>query len=735
MALIGPVLDDRTWDQLRTELVERIPAYTPEWTDHNASDPGIALLELFAFLGESLLFRFNQIPDATKVAFLRLLEIAPRPATPATVLAALSTTDSAGVEIPDGTQLTAGAVPFQTDEGILAWPLEVLAAGRIPAPAPPTGTDATPAQQRREQGRRTDAAMRAGLALDAAVTFYETRTLSAGSLDVADTVDNALWIALLDAGTAEPNRLHGKGLHLAVRIDETVDRPFLLEPAEAADFRSDALADPPPSVLWRIWVPDPVAAANDVLRPVEVRGDRTRGLTTTGTVVLGLPEDLDTIARVTQDTLDSAREPVPGPGAPPALDDPETEERVLAWLQLTRPAGEARPIRPVEAVLVNAVAAVQSTTTGPELLGDGDGGSDQLFSLVHQGVLADSVYLEVEELDGWRRWTEVEDFVATRDPDDRHFVLDRADGVVRFPAGGRFGGRVPGIGERVRVRSYRYGGGTAGNVPAEAITAVTGVGGVEVTNPFPAAGGDDPEPLDDALDRIPREVHRRDRAVTDDDYVALASGVAGVARAHALPLFHPDAPADEAAGVVTVVVLPSRDPAHPGAPLPDRALLRRVAAHLDQRRLVTAELYVVPPEYVPIAVAAGIEVRDGYQVDAVRRWVELILRQYLAPVPPYGPEGQGWPFGRTVRAAELHAIAVQVEGVEYLTGLTLAVPDPADPVSWREVGEVDLARYQIPELREITVVPGPPLAPGAEREPQPPVGPEPVLLPLPPEVC
>ena len=48
------------------ELVRRIPVYTPEWTDHNASDPGITLIELFAFLGENLLFRFNQIPEATQ---------------------------------------------------------------------------------------------------------------------------------------------------------------------------------------------------------------------------------------------------------------------------------------------------------------------------------------------------------------------------------------------------------------------------------------------------------------------------------------------------------------------------------------------------------------------------------------------------------------------------------------------------------------------------------------------
>ena len=75
MPIPNPILDDRSYQQLRDELVRRIPVYTPEWTDHNASDPGITLIELFAFLGENLLYRFNQIPEAARLEFLRLLQI------------------------------------------------------------------------------------------------------------------------------------------------------------------------------------------------------------------------------------------------------------------------------------------------------------------------------------------------------------------------------------------------------------------------------------------------------------------------------------------------------------------------------------------------------------------------------------------------------------------------------------------------------------------------------------
>ena len=73
MGLEVPQLDDRTFDDLLTEARSLIPAVAPDWTDHNAADPGIALLELFAWLAEMLIYRADQVPDAQRQAFLRLL--------------------------------------------------------------------------------------------------------------------------------------------------------------------------------------------------------------------------------------------------------------------------------------------------------------------------------------------------------------------------------------------------------------------------------------------------------------------------------------------------------------------------------------------------------------------------------------------------------------------------------------------------------------------------------------
>jgi ABC-2 type transport system ATP-binding protein len=155
MALISPILDDRSYQQLREELLRRIPIYTKEWTDYNASDPGTALLELFAYLGESLLYRFNQIPDTTKIEFLRLLGVQPRSALPAAVLLAASTELPAGVQISKGVEVRAGAVSFETIAETYVWPLECASVGKLPAPA----SDGS----RAEDDRREDAKARVGL--------------------------------------------------------------------------------------------------------------------------------------------------------------------------------------------------------------------------------------------------------------------------------------------------------------------------------------------------------------------------------------------------------------------------------------------------------------------------------------------------------------------------------------------------------------------------------------------
>jgi predicted phage baseplate assembly protein len=77
-------LDDRTYETLVADALRRIPGYTPEWTDFNDSDPGITLVQLFAWLEEMILYRLNKVPDKNFIEFLKLIGIELNPPMPAT---------------------------------------------------------------------------------------------------------------------------------------------------------------------------------------------------------------------------------------------------------------------------------------------------------------------------------------------------------------------------------------------------------------------------------------------------------------------------------------------------------------------------------------------------------------------------------------------------------------------------------------------------------------------------
>ena len=711
MALNGPILDDRSYQQLRDELVKRIPVYAPEWTNHNESDPGIALLELFAYLGEALLFRFNQIPDTTRIEFLRMLGVQPRTAQSATVLLAADTDVAAGVQVLKAMEAKAGSLSFETEDEVYAWPLDSVAVGKVQTAAPTTAA---------ERERRADALARAKIPFaDATMaTFYETVAVSADplapdavSVQVSSTVDGSLWIALLSRKTTDLQQLAGNTLFVGVAFDQTISS-FSLPTLTDTAFQSAQLNTAPPPMIWQLWNP-PTAQQPSSFTNLRVLGDTTAGLVDDGVIKLEMPKPLPVLTPGNQGTGDADN--------PPPLGDDKQAALVVAWLRVSRPATAADGIGQVRWVGLNAVAAVQAKTAAPELLGTGTGDPGQQYRLTQRPVLANTVKLQVEEADGWHDWTEVEDFIAST-PDDRPFTVDLTAGTVTFN-----GPRLPQQGQRIRVLSYRYGGGAVGNVPAKSITEV---GGVKASNPLPAVGGADAATLTEAMDSVPGQVHRRDRAVVADDFRELATEVSGVARAEALPLLHPDNPQVPAAGVVSVIVFPTEDLRAPDAPLPDKGLLSRVAAYLDARRLLTTELYVIPPTYVPIAISVGVHVHDGFQVDAVRRWAELIVRQFLAPVPPYGPDGSGWPLGRTIRAAELQAVAVQVDGVDYLEDLILATPDGKG--GFTTATTVSLQPWEVPQIIDITVVEGPPLDPGQAYTPPPPAT---TVVPVPPEVC
>src|SRR5512140_959790 len=83
MSLPAPNLDDRAFQQIVDDVKRQIALRCPEWTDHNVSDPGVTLIELFAWMTEMLMYRLNQVPDRNYVKFLDMLGVTLEPPTPA----------------------------------------------------------------------------------------------------------------------------------------------------------------------------------------------------------------------------------------------------------------------------------------------------------------------------------------------------------------------------------------------------------------------------------------------------------------------------------------------------------------------------------------------------------------------------------------------------------------------------------------------------------------------------
>jgi Baseplate J-like protein len=116
MPLPTPKLDDRRFADLMADAVATIDAISPEWTDRNPSDPGMTLLEAFAFLTEAMLYRLNRVPLKLYVAMLNLAGAQLRP--PAAAATKLVFTRTAGegeaLTIPAGTRAATsdGSVEF-----------------------------------------------------------------------------------------------------------------------------------------------------------------------------------------------------------------------------------------------------------------------------------------------------------------------------------------------------------------------------------------------------------------------------------------------------------------------------------------------------------------------------------------------------------------------------------------------------------------------------------------------
>src|SRR5215471_19103430 len=140
MPLPVPNLDNRRFQDIVDEAKRSISKYCPEWTDHNVSDPGVALIELFACMTESLIYRVNQVPEKNYIKFLEMigLKLSPPRAARVPVTFYLSAPLSYDVTIRLGTEVatvrteTEPATIFTTEADLTLCPPAVIGAYTVP---------------------------------------------------------------------------------------------------------------------------------------------------------------------------------------------------------------------------------------------------------------------------------------------------------------------------------------------------------------------------------------------------------------------------------------------------------------------------------------------------------------------------------------------------------------------------------------------------------------------------
>ncbi|HWI61961.1 MAG TPA: putative baseplate assembly protein [Symbiobacteriaceae bacterium] len=702
MPLQIPKLNDLTYEELLREVLDRVPVHNPEWTNLSESDPGVTLLELFAFLTERLLSRANQIPERNRLAFLSLLGIPLRPAQPARALVTFANVagDLKLLVIPAGLELQAGPMPFRSTAAVEVLPVEAMALYKAPVPL--------------SDEQRAAYARKAGLTDAEAVQVYQTRSLPAlldgksnTALDLQhDTVDGTLWIALFARakdGVQKARQALGDS-HLNLGVLPVVPDERVLRALDWLPNQPERLVPLHFEIATTKW--DEATGAPIYQRlPATLTGDL---LQEPGVATLRLPPAAE---------LGLWQVPSPqqsGVGdLPPVLDDPKLAARLITFIRVRLAEGAAGD--GVRARLfwagINAAMAVQKATVEMEQVGTGTGEPGQSVRLVHTNIIPESVVLRI---DG-EPWQRIADLSAagsevTRAPlrresggqaESKVFTLDPESGLIRFGDGLR--GARPPRGAAIRV-SYAYGGGREGNVPAGAVSRAASLPpGVKVINPGPAWGGMDAERPAEAERSIAAVLSHRDRLVTADDFQEIIRRTPGVdiGRIEVLPRFNPDLPDRVVPGAVTVLAIPAGQPDDEISPVPDPLFLDLIARQIEPRRLITTEVFVRGPEYMPVTVSIGVEVVPGYDFPEVKAAVSRAIRHYLSPLYG-GRDGTGWPLGRWVTAKELFGIAARVAGVSYVVDVELA--SFAGPQK-----SVHLTGLQLPWLAAIETHHGEPL--------------------------
>jgi len=609
MPLPTPGLDDRTFQSIVDEAKRLIPRYAPEWTNHNVSDPGVALIELFAWMSEMVLYRVNQVPERLYTHFLNLVGIDPYPPSVARADLTfwLSAVLDAPVVVPVNTQVMTATTGANDEDAIVFSTTEELLI------SPPT--------------------------LDSAMTL-----MAGQSPELAvDVWDDLRFGSDGARAFASPEITPGDALYLGFRESLAGMVLRLVVQAEAEGIGVDPNRPP---LIWEVWNGEGWITCT-------VHTDTTGGLNRGGEIVLLVPveHEVSTVGVKGGYWL---------------------RVRLLNPLA-HQPTYKASPrLRGLVAeALGGTVKAEHAEVMPSEIVGRSDGQPGQSFVVARTPVLPrrDGEHVQVIDGDDVEAWTEVTDF-SLAGPADKVYVWDSGSGIikfgprVRYPDGSvRQHGAIPRDGVRIEVSSYRHGGGARGNVGARTLTLLRSTVPFvnSVSNLSRALGGVDAESVAEAKERGPLTLRTGQRAVTAGDFERLTlESSTEVARARCNP-------ATNSRAHVQMLVVPQvrTDPTQ--HELDDYAiapqLMDAITKHLDEHRLVGTAIEVSTPYYQGVSVVALVHGNPGRPEKIVQQRVIDALHRYINPLVG-GADGAGWPFDADINTATVAQMLESVDGVD-----------------------------------------------------------------------
>lgn len=703
-----PNLDDRRWADLVDEGRSLIPVFAPIWTDFNAHDPGITLLELFAWIAETEIYRVDQIPDSHIRAYLSLIGIQPLPPKGARAVVEfnLKKTATQEVKLPAQSILNdpADQCQFSLRQKISVQPSTLVA---VQVESGGKFRDLTADWQR---GKPLSLLGDNPSVSDCLYLGFDRELKSGAHLSLFFEMSGER------AGACERQRL----LEQAEGGNQSLCGVFERCDSETPVKQSASL--PSHHSLHLQWE---VQTQPDFWEPMDVLDD-TRSLSLSGAVVATLSDDAPQIAtgvaaksyayiraRVVSGLPDAAplarrvlANAVEVEQYTPLWEDWTVATGVVAvgmpplpghygWLYFdVGPEGQLSSLEfaaPSEDALYVRMLGYKPATNAQEgrltveavRAGSGAGAPNQSFHLNTTSVREKDFQLYALEMGGLRKCRRRETFNSSG-PADLDYLLDAGNANIKFGDGQH--GRVPPVGSILfAIASGTLG--AKGNVAAQTISELdTGahnaalIGDVclvankfeSIRNLDPASGGADTEPLTHAEGRAVQILQEPSRAVTLSDCEALALRTPGtqVARATAIANHHPRFQCYSAPGFITLVIVPSL-PA--GRPVPSTGLLQAVTSYLKPRQVIGTRVEVTGPSYLEIAVIAQVKAYFGQDKNAVAKAVTSTLEKFFDPLSG-GPDGRGWPLGGDVYISEVFEAIAKVPGVDHVLKVELLTP-------------------------------------------------------------